>query len=81
MRQCPLPHCGWQAIAPSEEAASRQLEEHFLEVHTEEVDADIPEGMVQVRCGPDDEWRTMTPEEARAFHQALYRGDGTGDAG
>lgn len=79
MRQCPLPDCGWSAIAPSEEAASRQLEDHFIEVHTEEVDADIPEGMVQVRCGPDDEWRTMTPEEARAFHQALYRSDGTSE--
>lgn len=72
MRQCPLPDCGWQAIAPSEEAASRQLENHFIDVHTEEVDVDIPEGMVQVRCGPDDEWRTMTPEEARAFHRNIH---------
>lgn len=78
MRQCPVPECGWQAIAPSEEAAERQLEAHFIDVHTEEVDAEIPPGMVQVRLGGDDEWVTMTFEEAMAYHQSRHRhGDET----
>jgi predicted small metal-binding protein len=75
MFRCPTPGCGWRAIAPSEAAAREQYAEHLIAAHAEPVEADIPEGMVQVRVGEDDEWRTMTFEQATAFHEAVHGDD------
>jgi hypothetical protein len=52
-------------------AAEEALAEHVVREHATEVDADVPEGMVQVRVG-DGEWRTMTPAAARAYHESLH---------
>ncbi|WP_158056176.1 hypothetical protein [Halorussus halophilus] len=70
--RCEKPGCRWTAIAPSSAAAREQYREHLKDEHTTEVDAEIPEGMVQVKV--DGEWKTMTPEEAKSFHE-----DGHGD--
>lgn len=67
MVRCHYPGCAWQAIAPSTAAAREQYLQHVVDEHAREVDVDIPEGMVQVKVG-DDEWRTVTPEEARRLH-------------
>lgn len=75
MRTCNRPGCGWRAIAPSAAAAVKQYARHVLEAHSTEVEADVPEGMVQVRSGEDDEWTTMTVEEAREFHAGLHGGE------
>lgn len=72
MRRCERAGCGWQAIAPSEAVAAEQYARHLVEAHASEVDADVPEGMVQVRAGGSDDWVTMTPDEAREFHAALH---------
>jgi predicted small metal-binding protein len=72
MVHCTQTGCGWQSIAPSEPAAQRQYAEHLVEEHTEDVDREIPAGMVEVRLGEDDEWRTMTVEQAKAFHDAVH---------
>lgn len=66
MLRCTQAGCRWVAIAPSEEAAREEYERHIREEHVTSVDADIPDGMVQVKV--DDEWTTMTPEEARSLH-------------
>jgi hypothetical protein len=63
MVRCEQEDCGWVAIAPSERAAWRQYEEHVLDEHVESVDADVPDGHVQVRTD-DGEWKTLTIEEA-----------------
>lgn len=72
--RCPRPDCGWHAVAPSEAAAREQLAEHVVAEHAREADPDetIPEGMVQVRVGEDDEWKTVTVEEAKALHEAHH---------
>lgn len=69
MVRCPRTGCRWQSIAPSEEAARTQYAKHLVAEHTTEVDAEIPDGMVEVRLGEDDEWRLMTVEEAKALHE------------
>ena len=74
MVRCAYEGCGWQAIAPSREAADEQYAEHIVTEHAETVDADIPDGMVQVRDGEDAEWRTMTVEQALAFHEGIHDG-------
>lgn len=68
MMRCHHPGCRWQAIAPSAALAREQYLQHLVDAHAEQVEADIPEGMVQVKVGDDDEWRTVTPEEARRLH-------------
>lgn len=74
MHRCDREGCGWQAIAPTGAAAAEQFARHLVAAHGRETDADVPEGMVQVRTGEDDEWTTMTLEEAKAFH-ATRHGD------
>jgi predicted small metal-binding protein len=75
MVHCTHPGCGWQAIAPSQPAAQKQYAEHLVAAHATETDADIPDGKVEVRVDEDDEWRTMTFEQAKAFHEGLHRLD------
>lgn len=60
MIRCDL--CEWFTVA-SGLPGEHQYREHIKEEHIEEVDADIPEGMVQVKIRG--EWVTLTPEEAR----------------
>lgn len=72
MIRCPHDDCGWRAVAPSRDAATQQFAEHVVAEHAREVDADVPEGMVQVKVEREGEWLTMTPTEARALHD---RGD------
>jgi predicted small metal-binding protein len=72
MIRCSHPGCSWQAIAPSENAAWNQYAEHLVDEHAQSVDVDIPEGMVQVRFGEDDEWVTVSAEEARELHDAVH---------
>ncbi|KZN26361.1 hypothetical protein A4G99_21400 [Haladaptatus sp. R4] len=67
MIRCSQADCGWVAIAPSERAALNQYEAHLLETHVETVEAEIPDGYVQVRT-EDGEWKTMRAEDAREFH-------------
>lgn len=62
MLACPEADCGWRALAPSRRAALSQLAEHLVDEHGTVVDADVPEGEVQVRR--DGEWRTLPVEEA-----------------
>lgn len=73
MTRCSRPGCGWRAIAPSREAAAEQYAKHLVEEHTAEEEADIPDGMVQIRFGDGEEWRTVTLEEAKRLH-ALHHG-------
>lgn len=68
MVRCSHEDCGWGAIAASRAGARRQYAEHLLAEHTQEVDATVPEGKVQIRVG-DGEWETMTVEQARSFHE------------
>lgn len=70
--QCSFTGCSWQPIAPSSDAAWRQHAEHFVEAHAEEVDAEIPDGMVQVQLEEDGEWITTTIEGARELHDAMH---------
>lgn len=72
MIDCPYDGCSWQAIAPSEDAALAQYAEHMVDEHSKTVDADIPEGMVQVKLREGGEWITTTPEEARKLHDAVH---------
>jgi len=72
MIRCSHPGCPWQAIAPSTAAARAQYAEHLVAEHATDVDADIPEGMVQVKLHEDGEWITTTIEEARALHEAAH---------
>ena len=73
--QCRYEECGWRAIAPSARAAREQYTEHVVEEHTAEVDAEVPDGMVQVRTGGDEEWELMTFEEAREFGREHHADD------
>ena len=75
MVRCSYADCGWQSIAPAESAAREQYATHLVEAHAEEVSADIPDGMVQVRIDEADAWRTMTAEQAQAFHRAVHEAD------
>lgn len=75
MIRCSYPDCAWQSIAPSDAGARRQYAEHVVDAHTEEVEADVPEGSVQVRIDADDDWRTMTATQASAFHRAVHEAD------
>ena len=72
MVRCSHPGCSWQAIAPSEEAAWTQYAAHVVEEHARAVDAEIPDGMVQVKREDDGEWITVTFDEARSIHEALH---------
>lgn len=72
MLRCSHPDCGWQAIAPSEAAAWDQYGRHLVDAHARTVDADIPEGMVQIKLQEDDEWITATVEEAQRLHDSVH---------
>lgn len=74
MLRCSRLGCGWQAIAASRQAAAEQYARHLAEAHSTEVSADIPDGMVQVRAG-DDEWQTVTIEEAKRLHALQHEND------
>lgn len=75
MVHCTHAGCGWQAIAPSAAAAKQQYAEHLVAAHATETDADIPDGKVEVRVDGDDDWRTMTFEQAKAFHDGVHQPD------
>jgi len=68
MRRCRHPGCGWQAIAPSDAVAREQYLEHLVREHAREVDASVPDGMVEVKADGDDEWELLTVEEAKERH-------------
>lgn len=70
MYRCSRPSCAWRSFAPAAAAAREQYVEHLVDAHTEDVDVDVPEGMVQLRI--DDEWLTVTPEEARRLHRERH---------
>lgn len=72
--RCHRPGCSWEAIAPSRAAAREQYAEHLVEAHATTVEADVPEGMVQVKSGDADEWTTVTVEEARRLHGEHHEG-------
>ncbi|WP_396612722.1 DUF1059 domain-containing protein [Haloferax sp. S1W] len=72
MRRCSHPGCSWQAIAPSDDAALEQYAEHLVNAHAKTVEADIPDGMVQIKLREDDEWITTTFEEARDLHDSFH---------
>ena len=74
MIRCDRDGCGWRAIAPTESAAREQFATHLVSEHASTVDADIPDGMVQVRIGEDDEWQTVTPAEAKLLHDRSHDG-------
>ncbi len=67
MIQCSQQGCGWVAIAPSKQSARRQYEDHILSEHVTTVEAEVPDGHVQVRTD-DGEWKTITKEQAREFY-------------
>ena len=69
MLRCSHPGCPWQAIAPSRDAAMDQYAAHLVDEHRETVDADIPDGMVQIKLAEDENWVTTTVEEARELHE------------
>lgn len=72
MLRCSHSGCPWRSIAPSEAAARRQYAEHLVEAHSTPVDADVPEGMVQVKLEAGGEWITTTVEHARELHDAVH---------
>lgn len=72
MKRCSHPTCSWQSIAPSEDAALAQYAEHLVAAHARDVDADVPDGMVQVKLREEGEWITATFEEARELHDAVH---------
>lgn len=76
MLRCHYVGCGWHALAPSERAAREQLDAHIAAAHVSEVDAEVPDGMVQVKTGDDDEWRTVPPEEAARLHEREHDAGG-----
>lgn len=63
MITCPHRECGWQAIAPSERAARRKYASHVVEAHGKSVDAEIPEGTIEVKHDGDDEWEQIPVED------------------
>jgi hypothetical protein len=74
--RCERPGCGWAAVAPSDVVAREQYAEHLVEAHASTVDAEVPEGMVQVQV--DGQWATVTPAEARRLHDERYGDDSPG---
>ncbi|WP_411963353.1 hypothetical protein [Haloferax sp. YSMS24] len=72
MKRCSHPGCAWQSIAPSADAALEQYAEHLVNAHSKTVDADVPDGMVQIRFSEEDEWVTTTFEEARELHDEVH---------
>ena len=72
--RCQHDGCGWHAVAPSNAAARDRYVAHVVAEHATRVDADVPDGMVQVRA--DGEWVTVTPERAVTLHDELH---GNGD--
>lgn len=72
MVRCSHPDCSWRPIAPSENAAWSQYATHLVEEHARRVDADIPNGMVQVKLAEDGEWMTVTVEQARRLHDVVH---------
>lgn len=70
--RCSRSDCGWEAIAPSEDAARDRYVEHLLEEHTTTVEDEIPDGMVRVKACDADEWTTVTVEEARRLHEEFH---------
>lgn len=68
--RCRHDDCGWHAIAPSDPAARKQYAEHIVAEHAHEVDADVPEGMVEVHV--DGEWHTVTPAAAKVLHDEWF---------
>lgn len=72
MVQCSYSGCSWRAIAPSEEAAWEQYAEHIVDEHARTVEAEIPEGKVQIKLESEGEWITTTMEEARKLHEAVH---------
>lgn len=72
MVECSYAGCSWQSIAPSAAAAREQYAEHIVDEHARTVDAEIPEGMVQVKLESEGEWITTTIEEARKLHDAVH---------
>lgn len=72
MVRCSYNECSWQSIAPSSDAAWRQYAEHIVAEHGRTVDAEIPDGMVQVKLERDGEWITTTIQEAKKLHDAVH---------
>lgn len=72
MLRCSHPGCSWQALAPSESVAWTRYAEHLVAEHARSVDADIPEGMVQIKLDADEGWITTTVEEAHRLHDAAH---------
>lgn len=72
MVRCSHPGCSWRSIAPSEDAAWTQYAEHLVEEHARAVDAEVPDGMVQIKRDDESEWMTVTFDEARNIHDALH---------
>jgi hypothetical protein len=72
MVQCSHAGCSWQSIAPSEDVAWEQYASHVVAEHARTVEADVPEGKVQIKLREDDEWITATAEEAWKLHQAVH---------
>jgi len=63
-------------MAPTAAAGRRQLAEHLVAEHTDSVDAEVPEGKVQVSLDGE-EWVTVTVEEARRLHREFYGSGGS----
>ena len=72
MIECSHHGCSWRAIAPATEAAWGQYADHLLADHSKTVEADIPEGMVQVKLGAEADWVTVSLEEAGELHAAAH---------
>lgn len=72
MVRCSYEACPWQSIAPSDSAAQKQLAKHVVERHGVQVDADVPDGKVQVRFADDGEWQTVTAAEAKRLHEERH---------
>lgn len=66
-------------MAPTEAAGVRQLATHVVTEHATEVDAEVPEGMVQVKLDAESEWLTVTPAEAQALHDRVHGSARPGD--
>lgn len=70
--RCSHRGCSWRSIAPSTTAAAEQYADHLVTAHATTVDADIPDGMVQIKLGSEGDWVTTTPEEAFEIHERLH---------
>lgn len=56
----------------SGEGKNYHFDEYFVEAHAEEVEAETPDGMVQVQLEQDGEWITTTIEGARELHESMH---------